>query len=235
MPDTEDNKNTPPPYDSLGPSKEEIDAIEKLWDKQRAEDWTKSRKPNMSFTFESRICRLARWNPKRLFRNREKEPYWAAVLTVSAQNIPQLMLHGFYWSHQDLIRGAGNLCTNDWSVSDGPKTPTRTYQYTSRELRNQMPLWYARLVVISEGVSVLKDFDLNWITEDTITRARAWNWAGKDVYCYDEAKERYFNVIYDRMPTRGWWPRPRVTGEEAQSLEKGGNGPEEIEKPAKKA
>jgi hypothetical protein len=176
------------------------------------EDWATRSKPNLIFvltpaTFTSVIREWFKTVPER---------DWFAVLEVNAKNIPGLMRHGFHCSSANLVPGRGFVeldrreLLKERGFGRTHCQHIRAYKLKGNE--NTDIEWRGTLEVYAKSSSTLINFDLNWLTPDKMLYTNAWDWNSKPVYSYNRYRERRnFNVVYEGMPLKGWWPWPKAS------------------------
>lgn len=192
--------------------------IERSWDHGRpAEYFTYNVPPNMTFQLESK--QTGRWNSWKLLK---KEPQWQATMDVFAENVPRLMRLGFFWTPADLREDSGEmhvdrrLCWPHGRRGGGGAQSSIRWRrgwnmrmFVSDEGSSESSEWSMTLRVYSRDLTVINDFDLDWITPDMVVKATATNWRGELVYRADMRSDIRFNTIYGETPLRGWWPWPK--------------------------
>lgn len=211
-------KNTPgiknaqnplrPAYSSLHSVFKDAAEIEATWDEVCPKDW-RNGETNVKLEMRPKLSQST--TVKRIFRDRLVHPSWRAELLIKARNIPRLLRRGFYWSNANITKGEDRIIPNKKGfLRKLISTHSDCCHKRIYELRDHgpNPEWIGFLDVCSEYSSTIVNFDVNWITKDTVVRATARNWDGNLVYNYAKDKEDCFTTIYSHMPLNGWWPWP---------------------------
>ncbi|CAG9987528.1 unnamed protein product [Clonostachys byssicola] len=216
----QDHFENPPSYEVDENFKRKPDATEEDWrlgsplDKEAPcpEDWATRPIPNLIFALTPLVKNssvIREW-----FKT-VPERDWYAALRLNAKNIPGLMRDGFHWSSANIIPGRGFILLNN---RDLPReiglgltscNHTRTYKLKGNE--NTDIEWRGTLYVSARKSCTITTFDLNWLTQDKIIFVSAYDWNSKPVYSYNWFRNsENFNVVYEGMPLKGWWPWPKA-------------------------
>ncbi|KAK7212160.1 hypothetical protein V2G26_019338 [Clonostachys chloroleuca] len=214
-------EDRPPSYEVHENFERQPDATEEDWrlgsplDREPPcpEDWATRPIPNLIF-FMTPLVKIS--SVIRGWFKTVPERDWYAALRLNAKNIPGLMRDGFHWSSANIVPGRGFILLDN---RDLPReiglgltncNHTRTYKLKGNE--NTDTEWRGTLYVSAKKSCTITTFDLSWLTQDKIILVRAYDWNSRPVYAYNWFRDREnFNVVYEGMPLKGWWPWPKAS------------------------
>ncbi|KAK4140775.1 uncharacterized protein C8A04DRAFT_14637 [Dichotomopilus funicola] len=144
------------------------------------------------------------------------EKPWIGYLWIWCNNVPRLMREGFFWSVNNILHDEGCLLSETrreftalgssyrrhWSLLDWhPDQPAGA------------PQWEGSLVVSSDRINILANFQVQDLTWENVYCASVHNDDRDSVYDYSALEEdSNYNCFYDNMPMKGFWPWPREEG-----------------------
>ncbi|KAI0968429.1 hypothetical protein F4678DRAFT_482038 [Xylaria arbuscula] len=145
---------------------------------------------------------------------------WIASIQLKCSNVPRLMREGFYWDKSNVINEEGYIenGTTNATAPASKREFTRWYFLTDIY---QPRRWIASLAVTALDKNILYNFNLNQLSREKIRLASAVNQNKKQIYGYRsftsankstataEIPMMGFNMIYDNMPMKGFWPWPK--------------------------
>ncbi|KAI1500404.1 hypothetical protein F5X99DRAFT_239047 [Biscogniauxia marginata] len=134
---------------------------------------------------------------------------WFGQIIVKCDDVPLLMREGFQWTTENIIREEGFIenIRPQLAGLGKPNCPcTITRNWFLRDLQ-QPSRWTAHLQVHARDVETVSRIRLDSWTTDMVRLVTAAGLSDKIIYHFDAKKPLYaYNVIYDDMPLKGWWP-----------------------------
>ncbi|KAH6647270.1 hypothetical protein BKA67DRAFT_663606 [Truncatella angustata] len=129
---------------------------------------------------------------------------------IKCDNVPRLMREGLEINEAHLLREEGFIDAQRGRPEQAANPTWHLTRHMYLQDLQRPPLWIAKLEAHSDCINKLRSIRLDDLSFRNVHSAFAWGLAGEAIYQYkrwnlDEA----FNVIYDDMPMKGWWPWPR--------------------------
>ncbi|KAF6829124.1 hypothetical protein CPLU01_08137 [Colletotrichum plurivorum] len=129
------------------------------------------------------------------------------------------MREGFFWNEDNVIPERSYIDNSHDHHMEGHDLHCKRV-WTLVDLSPEH-LWHTELTVWGPDIQTLARFRVSdlqtYIVYSAMVKAprEACNTHRRTIYLYDENRpERCINTIYDDLPLEGWWPWPKLPGQE---------------------
>ncbi|KAH7321077.1 hypothetical protein B0I35DRAFT_477596 [Stachybotrys elegans] len=156
-------------------------------------------------------------------------PPWAGFLEIYAENLPQLMREGFYWSEANVEPDTGHTASVQscrlikimhWENFDFQYARVYYISDTTMSPVTGKPRWAGRITVCTYDRETGGKFSLGELTPERITQAYALNPDGYAIYDYNcRAPQNETNTILDHGSMKGWWPHQKESSAGPEAAE----------------